>query len=90
MRNKGDDLDWLARHAAERGQAPPELLKDRPELLPHLQFYWQAFNELLSDVTCQSIPWSSLDRYARRYNVQFETFRYIIRAMEKARREAIK
>ena len=90
MRNDGDDLDWVARQAAERGLAPPEILKDKPELLPTLQFYWQAFNELLSDVTYQSIPWSSIDSYARRYNVQFETFRYIIRAMEKARREDIK
>ena len=89
--NDGDSLDWVAELAEARGIAPPEIMKNRPELQNELQFYWEAFDELSSEVNPNgAIPWSSIDRYAERYRVNFETFRYIIRAMEKVRREAFK
>lgn len=91
LKNDNDDLEWVVEQAQRRGVAPPEITKNRPELLRHLEFYWSAFNDLLTETDRNgNIRWSALDRYAIRYNVQFEVFRYIIRAMEKARREAVK
>ena len=89
--NNGDSLDWVAEQAAARGQAPPDIVKNRPELRRALEFYWSAFNELSTDCDhAGRIRWTAIDTYARRYDVQFEAFRYIIREMEKARREASK
>lgn len=91
MRNEGDSLDWVAEFAAKRGVAAPDFIEDRPELRRHLEFYWSAFNDLLTDTDHNgNIRWSALDRYSRRYNVNFETFRYIIRALERARHNARK
>lgn len=91
MRNEGDSLDWVAEQAASRGIAPPEFLEDKPTLLRHLEFYWSAFNDLLTEMDQYgSIRWTALDQYARRYSVNFETFRYIIRALERARNDARK
>lgn len=91
MQNDGDSLDWVAKLAAERGTETPEFIEARPELKRHLEFYWSAFNDLLTDTDLNgAIRWSSLDRYARRYSVNFETFRYIIRALERARNDARK
>lgn len=91
MQNDGDSLDWVAEHAASRGVAAPEFIDTRPTLKRQLEFYWSAFNDLLTDTDHNgNIRWSALDQYARRYNVKFETFRYIIRALERARHDARK
>lgn len=91
IENKGDDLEWVVEQAKQRGVAPPDITRDKPTLLRQLEFYWSAFNDLLTDTDqLGNIRWTALDQYARRYNVQFETFRYIIRAMEKSRHDALK
>ena len=91
MQNDGDSLEWVAEFAAKRGGAAPDVIDTRPELRRHLEFYWSAFNDLLTDTDQYgSIRWSALDQYARRYSVNFETFRYIIRALERARHDARK
>ena len=91
MQNDGDSLDWVAELSASRGVAPPNFIDTRPELKRHLEFYWSAFNDLMTDTDQYgSIRWSALDSYARRYSVNFETFRYIIRALERARHDARK
>lgn len=55
--------------------------------MPHLHFYLDAFNSLRYDrpigMVAGPIPWSSLDRYAQRYDVgDFDVFESHIRALE--------
>lgn len=73
-----------------------ELEEKRGEIAlePHLEFYYQAFNELSG---CRAnhrspdgegmIPWSAIDRYAERYDISgesFEVLRKYIEAMDLA------
>jgi hypothetical protein len=55
--------------------------------MAHLGFYMDAFNSLRYDrqigMAAGPIPWSSLDRYAQRYDVgDFDVFESHIRALE--------
>jgi hypothetical protein len=52
-------------------------------------FEWEAFGQLATDRTigmeAGAIPWSSIDRYARRYRIdedEFDRFARLIRAMD--------
>lgn len=63
-------------------------LEKMPRLMPHLVFYMDAFNSLRYDrpigMVAGPIPWSSLDRYAQRYDVgDFDVFESHIRALER-------
>ncbi|MGI4886098.1 MAG: phage tail assembly chaperone [Janthinobacterium lividum] len=71
--------------AKARGESTP--LDNQPHLLPHLGFYLDAFQSLRYDrpigMALGPIPWSSLDRYAQRYDVgDFDVFESHIRALE--------
>ena len=67
-------------------------LDNRPSLMPHLSVYWDAFHSLRYDrqigMAVGPIPWSSLDRYAQRYDVgDFSVFEGHLRAMERVQME---
>lgn len=74
---------------AKDGAHVPDL-ETRVRPAPHLTFYWNAFYNLSSDrqrgFGAGPIPWSSIDRYAIRYQVdqpeQFELFVRLVRAMD--------
>jgi len=58
-------------------------------LLPGLDLYYTAFSELSTDRQMGMaegwIPWSSIDRYARRHDLtdwDFDRFRILIRGMD--------
>lgn len=66
-------------------------LDNRPDLLPGLDFYLNAFRELRYDrqigMAVGPIPWSSIDRYAARHGIHGDDFDVLlshIRAMENA------
>ena len=54
------------------GTPVPDYIKNKPELLPWLAVYLQAFNELDSErshaMGFTKIPWSSIIRYAEHHN----------------------
>jgi hypothetical protein len=53
---------------------------NRPRLLPGLEFYWEAFHDLSScRVMGGAIPWSALDRWAEREEVEGDDFRRLSR-----------
>lgn len=91
MRNDGDDLEWVAEAAKKRGQAVPTIVKKRPKVRRDLDYFWTAFHDLLTDTDFNgNIRWTALDQYSNRYpHVPFDSFRYIIRAMEKVRRDEV-
>jgi hypothetical protein len=56
-------------------------------MLPGNEFYWHAFQDLITDrpigMATGSIPWSSLNEYHKRYDCgEFEKFAQIIRALD--------
>lgn len=71
----------------------PPALRTRPDLWPHLAFVSNAFSELSSDRPLGAlggvgpIPWSSLERYAARFEIEdldeFERFARLIRAQDR-------
>jgi len=72
--------------AAAKGASIPALV-NRPVLMPHLHFYMDAFGALGYDrpigMVAGPIPWSSLDRYAQRFDVgDFRVFEFFIRTLE--------
>lgn len=66
----------------------------QPDLSPHLVQVWEAFHNLTTERQlgalggCGPIPWSSIERYARRYGIEeldeFEWFARLIRAVDTA------
>lgn len=63
----------------------------RVDPFPHLMFEWEAFGALSTDrpvgLDRGAIPWSSIDRFARRYAIDddaFDRFARLIRAMDAA------
>ena len=55
-----------------------------------MEFYLNAFTQLSSDRSSNGspIPWTSIDRYATRYNLRgqdFDTFVDLMRAMDRHR-----
>lgn len=72
----------------------PAFMADRPELEPHLAFYSEAFADLSTDRPLGAmggagpIPWSAIDRYAARHEIDdpddFDRLRRMIRAQDRA------
>lgn len=72
----------------------PPFMAERPELAPHLAFYSDAFSELDTDRQFGAlggagrIPWSAIDRYAARHEIDdpddFDRLRRMIRAQDRA------
>lgn len=63
----------------------------RPSLNSSLSFYYKAFFELCSEreisEVCSSLKWSSIQRYAEYYELEFEqseTFIFLIQKMDNA------
>jgi len=84
--------EWLQKALAEDGIEPPEDALE-PELLPEAVFYREAFTDLSGDRPLGAmggagpIPWSSIDRYAQRAEVEgdgFDRLKRMIRAMDRA------
>lgn len=69
---------------------PIAALQSRVEVEAHLRFEWRAFADLSTDrpvgMGVRPIPWSCIDRYARRYGIDdlddFEAFLSLMRAMD--------
>jgi hypothetical protein len=73
----------------EEGIEPPTWYVDRPEIEPHLQFHWDAFNELATErqigMAMGPIPRSAIKAYAAEFSFtadEFDDFNQIIRAMD--------
>lgn len=69
-----------------RGMAPPEFIANAPVLLPGLELYYDAFQELS---TCRPyigleglpgpIPWTAIDRYGLAHGFEEEGLKYLVR-----------
>ncbi len=83
--------------AYRRGQSPPDVFADAPELREDLWPYWRAYDDLS---TCRQyagmagvplpIPWTAIDRYAGRHRFAgsaFDDLVTIVRAMDEAFRD---
>lgn len=86
---QGDKEEFLIAQAKKARAPIPERILNRPELLPGLEFIFNAFNDLCSErqmsMALGPIPWSVIDQYARRYNLDsesYEVFKYLIRQMD--------
>ncbi|WP_430515410.1 phage tail assembly chaperone [Aureimonas ureilytica] len=90
-RKWADKLDFLERVEREDGKTPPAL-RDRPELADHLVYIWNAFQIVSTDrpsgMGLAPIPFSAIDRFARRYAIacvdEFERLRRLIGEMDRA------
>lgn len=71
--------------AYKRGQEPPEFIANAPQLLPGLELYFEAFQELS---TCRPyiglegmpgpIPWTAIDRYGLAHGFEEEGLDYLV------------
>lgn len=71
----------MLKAAYRRGQSPPEVFQNAPELRDDLQVYWLAYDELS---TCRGyagmsgvptpIPWTAINEYAIRHRFAGEAF----------------
>lgn len=79
----------------------PDPIANAPDLLPWLSPYYTAFEELLSERKEDGftgevgpIPWSAIDRYARRHEAgvgrDFSTLLMYVRALDFHHRKLIK
>lgn len=74
----GKNCEKIIEAAIETGNEIPERLLNRPVLSAGTLFYWHAFLELN---TCRGegcIPWTAIDRYAVRYDVNEELFEDLV------------
>lgn len=70
----------------------PKALLDRPELFDHLDHIWNAFQIVSTDrpsgMGLAPIPFSAIDRFARRYEIrsvdEFDRLRRLIGEMDRA------
>ena len=86
-----DSVDYLKR-LVEQGQDVP-VLRRRPQIRPHLLFYWEAYTAVSNDrgggmAGPTPIPFSSIDRFAKRYGIdgidEFDRLLRIIQMMDAA------
>lgn len=64
--------------AIDSGKEIPDRLLNAPELNPGSYFFWNAFIELNSCRDDGEIPWTAIDRYARRYKIDGELFEDLV------------
>lgn len=64
---KGETEGTVVRTLAWEGQAIPQDIRERPELLPSLHVYWEAFAQLGTERGGMGgpIPWSAIMRYGK-------------------------
>lgn len=87
----------MLRQAYRRGQPPPDVFANAPELAEDLLPYWRAYDELS---TCRAyagmsgvplpIPWTAINEYAIRHRFAGEAFDDlvdIVRAVDDAFRK---
>ena len=68
----------------------PDKIKNKPKVPESLAFTWRAFWELSTDRTIGMVegplPWSSIDRYAKRYGItdldDFDYFSILLKQMD--------
>lgn len=77
--------------ASKTGQKLPDKILNKPRLLVGLDFYWRAFWECSTDrdigMAEGPIPWSSMDRWALRHEIEgddFDRMVLILKAMDAA------
>jgi len=78
--------------ALERGDPIPPTIMNAPDLDLHLVFVWEAFWELSTcrpvGMTTGSIPWTAINEYAVRYEVnspdEFDRFVKLLYAMDES------
>lgn len=78
---------WHVQDEIEQGNRPPQWYLDEPRLLPHHQFYLNAFWRLSRDRVPMSngvaaIPWTSMERYASRYGLHGRSAELFFSAIE--------
>lgn len=66
------------RAAIESGQEIPDSIRNRPTLSIGSIFFWDAFVELNSCRGEGNIPWTAIDRYAERYEVEEDLFEELV------------
>lgn len=56
----------------------PDKIKEAPQILPGLELYYEAFTELSSSrnsgMSIGAIPWTAIDRWAERYEIEEDDF----------------
>lgn len=61
----------------------PDAVAGAPQMFWGLEAYYDAFVELSTDrqsgMSVGPIPWSSIDRYACRHEIEGEAFEYLVR-----------
>ncbi len=62
----------------------PDFVKNKPKLDVALIFFWDSYHELTTEriVEGGAIPHSAIVTYSQIYNIEFESFLFIIRAMD--------
>lgn len=88
---QGKTEAFIVDQASKMGQPIPEAIKNAPQLLPGLEFYFKAFFELS---TCRSIgmdigpvPYTAISEYANRHGMNNDVFPILltfIRGMDNA------
>lgn len=88
---QGVHEEKLRQIAKATGMPLPDKIKNKPELIHGLEFYWKAFTELTADRNIGMgegpIPWTAMNQWAIRYNIrgdEFDRFISIIREVDTA------
>jgi len=84
------ELQEVSRLAIAGHETAQKIMSREPKLHPTDQFYWESFLRLRYDQPIGmggvgSIPWSSIERYAERYDIDgidYEYFESAIRHVE--------
>lgn len=75
-------MEWLEEAAIARGQPLPDIVRNKPRLRPDGDFYWLAYQDLISCANERGIiPWTAYDQYAQRYGEQTERLKRIVGAL---------
>lgn len=72
----------------------PDKIANFPDLNPGLDYYLEVYLDLCSDKDVGfgegPIPWTSLDKYARRYNIEGEEFERLVQLIRIVDSELLK
>lgn len=91
MEQGGGSDDRIIEQARKMGMPIPDKIKNRPQLISGLEFYWRAFTDLSADrdigMAEGHIPWTAMNQWALRYDIwgyEFERLVLILKKVDTA------